>query len=117
MTTDETKNLNLLNESIEHWQRMVADPAGKEEPGCFTCPLCLEYNNERHMCATTCLGCPIMEDTSKKGCAGTPYQVAEDLHYELEAEETDIETVRKAYRAELDYLVGLRAKLTKEGKS
>ena len=31
----------------------------------FTCPLCFRYG--------TCIKCPVMKDTGKSGCYGTPY--------------------------------------------
>jgi hypothetical protein len=58
--------------------------------GMTTCGLCMLF------ILKNCCGCPILADTKRQSCAGTPY-----INYE-----GDMETAR----AELEYLLALRAR-------
>jgi hypothetical protein len=70
------QDIQLLDQSIEHWERMMADPVGCDErgerPGASSCPLCDKYRDNNG----NCNGCPIATYRKREHCLGTPYLMA-----------------------------------------
>lgn len=92
---------NALLDSIKHWQGLVSGE--EDEIGRYTCPLCLLFNNGRTPYLSTCIGCPIFEDTGLKGCDETPYP-------ECELMGTNHPFFKEKAKLELAYLENLRDK-------
>jgi len=105
----EPKTLQALQESIKHWERVVADPL-HEETGVHHCALCKLFypnNQESPMEAflnDPCKGCPIKEKTGAPFCEGTPYDRVAHLGLH-EKEGTD--EYKEAAQEELDFLRSL----------
>jgi len=86
-TLDEAWDISIAKWRYLSEHDMTGYPSDGSE---FTCGLCLMFI--RHGCR----GCPVREDTDRPSCAGTPY-----IDYR-----GDTETAR----AELEYLLALRAR-------
>lgn len=67
------KNADLLDLAIQKWQDIVLG-IGTDE-GADNCALCEVYTIEDGTCTEEC---PIMEDTNRMGCKGTPYPSSND---------------------------------------
>lgn len=61
--------LEALKGSIKKWEDIVAGTG--VDSGADNCPLCGLFNNTES--EPMCVGCPVMNQTGKDGCAGTPY--------------------------------------------
>lgn len=66
------RNVELLQQSIEHWKRMRDDPDCGERPGPWDCPLCNEYRGFM----SECKDCPVRLATGWFCCQKTPYRKA-----------------------------------------
>ena len=87
-----------LEDSIKHWQE---NEAAKSLDGVSTepedCALCATFTDD------LCWGCPV-DDSTGDGCLGNkPYQDAVDAD-----ENNDLRGFKKAARAEVKFLEGLR---------
>lgn len=117
-------DLALIQGSIEKWEKVVIHhkTEGKEEQdgvAAATCPLCCEYNwyanDALNRDGKQCAGCPILLDTGKPGCSGTPYDEYDDV---TDAHDNDAHTSSEEYHSEalelaeqmLAYLKRLHAK-------
>jgi len=78
MSKTET-DLQLLDASISHWERMREDRECGEKPGMTHCPLCAVYHK---LTNRVCYGCPIAEYTGQGVCQGTPYNDAYEAFYD-----------------------------------
>lgn len=88
-------NIELLKESIAHWERMRDNPGGNEYPSAIHCPLCRRYR------AKECENCPIKEFIGQSYCAETPYYDAEDAHNYFSVRSLEWE---EAAQKEIDFL-------------
>ena len=66
--------INALNKSIAHWERMRDDKDCKEEPYSEHCACC-KYDF-RYADKDICSACPVQIYTGQDGCKGTPYKDA-----------------------------------------
>jgi len=66
---------NLLRAAIRHYDRMIENPDGKEEPFMKHCPLCKRFR-------PSCSGCPVSEANGFTGCSYTPYEDVSGAFYE-----------------------------------
>ena len=66
--------INALNESIAHWERMRDDKDCKEKPSVVFCACC-EYD-VRYADKDLCSACPVGIYTGQVDCYGTPYRNA-----------------------------------------
>jgi hypothetical protein len=111
------ETLIALNESIEHWERVVANPT-EEAIGGSKCALCLLFNPlvkgskayvEDEIIAAArnraCEGCPVMARTGERLCNATPYYAVEALDHASNSDE-----YLTAAQAELDFLISLLPK-------
>ena len=74
MDADTLQALQALQESIKHWEEVMANPL--EEPvGVNNCPLCCRFYLPVSIMVEgkNCMGCPIQEKTGKQYCEDTPY--------------------------------------------
>ena len=100
-----------LDESIEHWQRLVAcktlDEVEKEGIESDDCALCEEY---QYTSEESCAGCPIFFRTTQRYCRGTPYgKIAVYIQRCWDDEcEFDAELWQQLSQAELDFLKSLK---------
>lgn len=81
------ETLAALKDSIAHWERMVANPAGPDRPSAKQCALCGLFNPSGQPAKNNCLGCPVYEKTGQKYCEGTPYDDAAFARATLDWEE------------------------------
>jgi hypothetical protein len=73
------KTLKALKQSIAHWQRMIDDPDGEDQPNGSQCALCrifLPQTERWDEDPNNCVGCPVMARTRLSLCRGTPYGAA-----------------------------------------
>lgn len=67
--------VDLIQQSIEHWERMMLAGETFQESACVgDCALCREYYT-LYTETECCAGCPIAEFTGEPHCRGTPYIV------------------------------------------
>ena len=122
------KDIKLLEESIEHWERMRRAPIACYKRGENTtdrsCPLCREYFDDK------CYGCPIRDDVDASKCRATPYGSAAAsfdnlIDTYLDEDSKDLKNIGFKYRvklwrnnaqAEIDYLKELKKNLEKQAK-
>lgn len=64
---------DLIQASIEHWERMRDNRDCGEQPFTDDCPLCQRYFNSG---PDFCHNCPIFRLTGMTSCKGTPYSKA-----------------------------------------
>lgn len=90
------ETLAALNESIEHWKAVEADPV-PARIGAAACALC------RHFLQSSCGGCPVAEAGHPR-CTGTPYftfLIARN-------ERASRDALARYARQEVDFLESLR---------
>lgn len=96
-----------LEESIEHWERLVS---GKRLPnetiGRIYCALCEAYYWSK---SGICEGCPVKEKTGQPYCFNTPYQLVEDI-YNKSNGALDSKKFKAAAKKELAFLKSLLPK-------
>lgn len=104
-----------LEESIEHWKRLVSGNRNKyEEFGSNDCALCQAYLNWNKPGTQICAGCPVMEATGQTLCHGSPFDIIRDLDMEWrngnhneDEELMDTPDFKEAAQKELDFLKSL----------
>lgn len=105
--------LELLEESIKHWEDIVAEPL-KTSYKRNACALCRAFHT-----GISCSGCCISIHTGRNGCVNTPYTAfaayRQGIEYRLEkkflTKEKLLERLpklKKLAQAELDFLISLR---------
>ena len=97
--------LEALRGSIAKWEGIVAGTM--VDKGMDNCPLCALFNpliegSRNYSGPETCSGCPVMERTMLRFCAGTPYEPFDNC----DVEEGTHEYIGAAKR-ELDFLKSL----------
>jgi hypothetical protein len=99
----DSRTLEALLLSIEHWRENEASPAEAASTGPDDCPLCELFLKDR------CSGCPIANAVGDFGCRGTPYEaaVASRDAAKQSGRDADQEAWRAAARAELEFLESL----------
>ena len=109
MTPQQSQALEL---SIQHWERVVADPTG-EPIGPDECALCRAFRPFDGK--AICTKCPVRLATGQSGCTGTPYQDFEDALAAYTNDEAmddgtvpDLRLLTSLAQAELDFLISLR---------
>jgi len=65
-----TTDVNLLRQSIKHWEHMRDNVHCGETPYAQDCPLCLKYLDMRMGCA----GCQVCEEVNNHRCHDTPFK-------------------------------------------
>jgi hypothetical protein len=108
MTATPAETLAALGRSIAHWERNVAaetpDQASVYAPDCALCDLFHKFE---------CYDCPVMADTGRAWCSGSPYSAAA-RSYRRWCDDPTPENHshwRRLATDELDYLRGLREML------
>ena len=81
--------LKALKESIAHWARNLEAPFEEVHIRSSSCALCLRFNSSTTFPCVASDGerCPVMLETGRQGCSGTPWLEA---CYALEVWETEI---------------------------
>jgi hypothetical protein len=75
--------LKALKQSIAHWMRLASGKSKQnEDTGRSDCALCAQFNRVDQPHLTDCAGCPIFKYTGRQYCAGTPFEVADDMRDE-----------------------------------
>lgn len=101
--------MNCLDESIEHWERILEFVKKEDIPGLFeegwsgaSCACCEEFINSSH--DEGCEGCPIMAYTGEQDCLSTPWWKANMALHSMVDEIQAIPSVIEAVVEELDFL-------------
>jgi len=94
------EQIEALEESIAHWERMKADIRCGENPSTDYCACCsLGWGAAR--CSTKC---PIRAYAGRGWCARTPYERAAELWSEYRAGASVEDQWRAAAQKEIDFL-------------
>ncbi len=114
------KARRALEESIAHWEEVVADPV-TERIGPSQCALCHKYRRVEPLkifslrtptFKPVCDGCPVKERTGQDACQGTPYAEFAGLQLRTSKEPFtalfSLADLRGKAIEELDFLVSLR---------
>lgn len=107
MTTKYTqKNLELIRQSIEHWERDNVGNVGPEDVNVYTtdCPLCKEFLLQ----TDNCDGCPVDEKSCGHGCDNTPYGEVYGLYKQWKREGFKPPEFEKAVQEEINFLKSLK---------
>ena len=81
----------LIQESIEHWERMHNNPHCGETPYSGGCPLCQRFlaggarDEPKEIADVQCSLCPVAEAARASHCVGTPWSEAERDWVKLKA--------------------------------
>jgi len=116
-----------LDLSIEHWQRLYEARTmrefEKEGIGGRSCELCNRYRCLSKESSYACADCPVFNYTKTQNCENTPYTEVMDMKREMShlkyagsytseyCRAAPSEKLREAVKAELDFLISLRAYL------
>jgi hypothetical protein len=104
----EAKTLEALKASIAKWEKnAVAKTAKEYRIGWENCPLCLLFIDDH------CAGCPI-EKVGSKGCLGTPYDEAEEIHEMWLKKSGSIALAKSATAIAIDEVAFLKSLLPSE---